>query len=276
MSIWVDDAIEGSNVSVEGRCRNASGGSDAFHRSTKGKARPSVRPKNSRKQDNRTRRPRLSAVAAQLAATRDESTAVGQASQFGVAARNAHELSAARRENAALRRENAALRSKLGAGVEGGGGMTGDPPNGPGFIEIVDLDLPGGPSAPGRARSEIRHATEAVLAEDDSATATLLTSELVTNAVIHPEQPDDTSIGLRIIPAQGRLRVEVTDSGSGFDPATLAQEEPESGGRGLLLVGRLSDRWGTTRQTSKQRQRFCVWFELKQSTRYSRRIAAHA
>ena len=143
--------------------------------------------------------------------------------------------------------------------------MTGDPPNGPGFIEIVDLDLPAGPSAPGRARFEIRHATEAVLAENDSATATLLTSELVTNAVIHPQQPDDTSIALRIIRAPDRLRIEVTDSGSGFDPATPPQEKPESGGRGLLLVARLSDRWGTTRQTTKQRQEFCVWFELNQA-----------
>jgi anti-sigma regulatory factor (Ser/Thr protein kinase) len=153
--------------------------------------------------------------------------------------------------------------------------MTGDPPNDAGRIEIVDLDLPSGPSAPGRARFEIRHATEGVLAEDDSATATLLISELVTNAVIHSQQPDDTSIALRITRAPDRLRVEVTDSGSGFDPATPTQEEPENGGRGLLLVARLSDRWGTTRQTSKQRHGFCVWFELKQSTRYSRPIAAN-
>jgi cytoskeletal protein RodZ len=104
-------------VSVEGRCRDAMGGSDTY-RSTKGKARPSVRPKSSRTQDNRTRGPRLSVVAAQLAAARDEPAAVGKAPR---PARKADALSTARRENAALRWENAALRSKLGAGVKGGG-----------------------------------------------------------------------------------------------------------------------------------------------------------
>ena len=235
-----------------------------------------MRPKSSRKQPDSARGPRLSVVAAQLAAARDEPAAVGRASRLGGAlARKAHELSAARRENSALRRENAALRSKLGAGVQGGEAMAGGPSTGPAFIELVDLELPSGPSAPGRARAEIRQATEAVLSDDDSATATLLTSELVTNAVVHPQQPDDTSIGLRIIPAQDRLRVEVTDSGNGFDPETLHQREPESDGQGLLLVGRLSDRWGATRRMRKQRQAFCVWFELKQSPGYTRRIAAH-
>ena len=129
-------------------------------------------------------------VAAQLAAARDE-PAVGRASRFRVAlARKAHELSAAGRDNAALRRENAALRSTLGAGMEGGEVIAGEPPTGPAFIEFVDLQLPGGSSAPGPARAEIRQATGAVLSEDDSATATLLTSELVTNAVVHPQQPD--------------------------------------------------------------------------------------
>ena len=122
MSIGVDGVIEGSNVTVAGRRRNASGGSDAFLRRTKGKARPSGRPKSSRRQDNRTRGPRVSVVAAHLSAARDEPAAVGQASRLGVAlARKVHELSTARRENAALRRENAALRSSLGAEVEGGG-----------------------------------------------------------------------------------------------------------------------------------------------------------
>jgi hypothetical protein len=89
-------------VSVEGRCRDAMGGSDTLHRSTKGKTRPSVRAKISRTQDNRTRRPRLSAVAAQLAAARDEPAAVVPAPRLGVAlARKAHELSSLRRENAA-------------------------------------------------------------------------------------------------------------------------------------------------------------------------------
>ena len=101
--------------------------------------------------------------------------------------------------------------------------------------------------------------------EDDSTTVTLLTSELVTNAVVHAQQPDDASIGLRIIGSKERLRVEVTDSGLGFDPGARRRRAPGSGGLGLLLVARLSDRWGTTRRVSNQRQRFCVWFEFRKS-----------
>ena len=253
-------------MGVSGRCRNALGVANAFNEVPKGKAGPSVRPDNSQ---IRARRPRVSVVAAQLAAVRDEPAVVGRASRLGVAlARRARELSTARREIVALRRENAALKSELGAG---GPKL---PSTGPALLGLVDLELPGGPSAPRRACSEIRRATAAVLADDDSATATLLTSELVTNAVVHPQQPDHTSIGLRIIPSQNRLRVEVTDSGSGFDPATLGRREPDRAGRGLLLVARLSDRWGTTRRTGARRG-FCVWFELNHGPRYSRRTAVH-
>lgn len=197
-------------------------------------------------------------VAEQLAAVEDATEAVGKASRLGVARwRKARELSTVRREIAARRRENPAPEAEFAAEDAR------EPSMGSGLLEGVDLELPGGPSAPGRARIEIRQAIEAVLPEDDSATVTLLTSELVTNAVIHAEQPDDASIGLRMIRSQDRLRVEVTDSGPGFDPAVRRRPDPGSGGLGLLLIAHLSDRWGTTRRTNNQRQRFCVWFELK-------------
>ncbi len=110
---------------------------------------------------------------------------------------------------------------------------------------------------------------EAVLPEYDLATVTLLTSELVTNAVIHSEQPETATTGLRVIRSQNRLRVEVAESGSGFDPAERRRPDPEGGGLGLVLVGRLSDRWGTTHRTGSQRDRFCVWFELAENPSYS-------
>jgi anti-sigma regulatory factor (Ser/Thr protein kinase) len=199
----------------------------------------------------------LAVVAEQLAAVEGESAAVGQASRLGVARWwKAGEHSTVRREIAARTRENAALESELGAKV---------PPIGSGWLEPVNLELPAGSSAPARARTEIRQAIEAVLPNDDLATVTLLTSELVTNAVIHAQQPDDASIGLRIIRSPDRVRVEVTDSGRGFDPAMRHRPEPGSGGLGLLLVAQLSDRWGTTLRTSNRRHRFCVWFEFRKT-----------
>src|SRR5262249_51197717 len=155
--------------------------------------------------------PRLAVVAEELAA-------VGRASRLGLArGRKARELATVRREIATRRQENAGLESELAAG---------EPLMGSGLLELVDLELPGGPSAAARARTEIRQAIEALMPEDDSAAVTLLTSELVTNAVIHAQQPDDASIGLRIIRSQERLRVEVIDSGPGFDPAARRRPEP--------------------------------------------------
>lgn len=206
-------------------------------------------------------------AAEQPAAVSDESAAAGQVQRLGVAWRGeATELSTVRRDTAARTRDNAAVESELGAEA---------PPTRSGWLETVILELPAAPSTPARARTEIRRAMEAVLPDDDPATVTLLTSELVTNAVIHAQQPDNASIGLRIIRSQDRLRVEVTDCGPGFDPATRRRPEPGTGGLGLLLVARLSDRWGTTRLTSNQRQRFCVWFECRTSPGYSRRLSAH-
>src|SRR5262249_25610717 len=105
------------------------------------------------------------------------------------------------------------------------------------------------------ARREVREATAGKLSPPDSEVAVLLASELVTNAVVHPEHRDD-SIGLRIGADIGRARVEGADSGGGFDP-TGPRKGNAVGGRGLMVVDRGAVCWGTTRD-----DRFRVWFEL--------------
>jgi anti-sigma regulatory factor (Ser/Thr protein kinase) len=137
-----------------------------------------------------------------------------------------------------------------------------DPPGGLGLIGPIDLELDREPGAPRRARAEIRHATRGRMPEAESATATLLTSELVTNAAIHPKQRHNATIGLRITSYQDRLRVEVTDAGAGFVAPNAPVRRPEIGGNGLLFVDRLASRWGTTRPGHRPWQGFCVWFEL--------------
>ena len=133
------------------------------------------------------------------------------------------------------------------------------------FVERIDIALVRAPEAPARARAELRQAIAGQLSEQDGATATLLTSELVTNAVIHPGLPAGGSVGLRITLFGDRIRVEVTDAGSGFDAATLPPARPgEAGGHGLFVVDGLSSRWGTTRRAIRGGvgDAFCVWFEL--------------
>jgi anti-anti-sigma factor len=137
-----------------------------------------------------------------------------------------------------------------------------DPPTGAPFIERTELELAREPTTPGQARAELREAVAGRLGNSDTATLTLLTSELVTNAVIHPGSDARGPIGLRITTYADRVRVEVSDTGAGFDAANLPPRPRESGGHGLVVVDGLSSRWGTRRLGGDGAERFCVWFEL--------------
>ena len=136
------------------------------------------------------------------------------------------------------------------------------------YLERVEIALTRDAHAPARARGELRQAILGRLSDRDSATATLLTSELVTNAVIHPEQAVGGSVGLRITTYSDRIRVEVTDEGPGFDPRDLRSRRPrEAGGHGLVVVEGLASRWGTARCVIGDADGFCVWFELDAGAR---------
>jgi anti-sigma regulatory factor (Ser/Thr protein kinase) len=111
-------------------------------------------------------------------------------------------------------------------------------------------------------RRELREAVAGRVGETDRATLTLLTSELVTNAVIHPDPDAGGPIDLRITIYADRVRVEVTDPGAGFDPANLPPRPREDGGHGLVVVDGLSSRWGSLRTQTDDGAGFRVWFEL--------------
>jgi anti-sigma regulatory factor (Ser/Thr protein kinase) len=69
--------------------------------------------------------------------------------------------------------------------------------------------------------------------------ASLVVSELVTNAVMHGEG----EIGVRLVRAIDALRIEVSDDGDG-EPRQLAPRPDEVTGRGLRIVSRLAAVWG--------------------------------
>jgi anti-anti-sigma factor len=146
------------------------------------------------------------------------------------------------------------LGARFGVGPSPDLGADGD------YLERIDLTLNPDPAAPGRARAELAQVAPH-LSEADASIAKLLISELVTNAVIHPSLSSHAPIALRIVTAESRLRVEVTDAGAGFDPASPEPREADRGGRGLPLVDRLASRWGAG-PCAGQEGRFCVWFEL--------------
>lgn len=74
----------------------------------------------------------------------------------------------------------------------------------------------------------------------------LCVSELVTNALLHGVPPGrGYLVCMRLEPADGILRVEVHDSGDGkVGPVDAVPAPDAEGGRGLLLVAALADKWG--------------------------------
>jgi anti-sigma regulatory factor (Ser/Thr protein kinase) len=120
----------------------------------------------------------------------------------------------------------------------------------------ASADLPPDTTAPAMARRFI----EAVLGADNAApvleTAKLLTSELVTNAVLHGAAPIRMSVDRR----DGTVRVAVADAGDGM-PRLLQLGVEATSGRGVQLLDLLADRWGIADASTGTGK--SVWFELK-------------
>jgi len=93
--------------------------------------------------------------------------------------------------------------------------------------------------------------------EDVSFVGQLLTTELVTNAVRHPDLDADT-ISLDVECSDGTLHVEVTDFGSGFNPLSAARQNGLRARHGLHLLDALADRWGYRCGEGMCR----LWFDL--------------
>jgi len=128
--------------------------------------------------------------------------------------------------------------------------------------EVVDLILPATPLAPGEARralGELADHVSAVVLED----ARLLASELVTNSVRHGAAGPASRVRFRAITVAGRIVIEVTDWGPGFEARRAQRPAPDGrSGYGLFLVDRLARRWGIDRDGAMR-----VWCELAPAPR---------
>ena len=86
----------------------------------------------------------------------------------------------------------------------------------------------------------------------------LVVSELVTNSVRHAGLSPDERISLAVVISDGSVRGRVCDPGPGFEKPSAPRARTDlSGGWGLPIVERISDRWGVERNGCA-----CVWFEI--------------
>ncbi|MCA1673343.1 MAG: ATP-binding protein [Actinobacteria bacterium] len=98
-------------------------------------------------------------------------------------------------------------------------------------------------------------------------TVVLLTSEVVTNVVVHagPHGPDE-EIVIRLHRSADLVRVEVTDTHPGTPVVGDGAVEKDNG-RGLLLLESLASTWGVTRTDAGK----VVWFEVRAEEREAAR-----
>ena len=109
------------------------------------------------------------------------------------------------------------------------------------------------PTSPAGARRFVAEVLDGSSWSESTPVLVLLTSELVTNAVVHAETPVDVIV--RSSPE--RVRVEVVDGSTRAPLRRLARGDDEWG-RGLGVVESLSSRWGV--QCAEWGK--SVWFEL--------------
>ena len=102
------------------------------------------------------------------------------------------------------------------------------------------VPLTAGPMAPGIARGQVRATIAAWDIPVDMSVAILLTSELVTNAVMHEA---GETINLVITCGYGQLGVDVHDTSCELPVPVDGPPDAETG-RGLVLVASLSSSWG--------------------------------
>ena len=119
------------------------------------------------------------------------------------------------------------------------------------------LTIPGQPEQVRAARGFV----ETVIGADRPFTfaAVLLTSELVTNSMLHSNSglPGET-ITITVASSPGTARVEVRDAGGTCVPSPHARDDLADRGRGLQLVRDLSARWGYRRELTG----LVTWFEV--------------
>ncbi len=115
-----------------------------------------------------------------------------------------------------------------------------------GVAALGSLTIPGRPEHVREARAFVAKALGELHPALEN--AVLLTSELVTNAVMHSaSRCSGGTITIEIGASAGGVRIEVADAGSDLSTPVVRGDAYASDGHGLFLVQTLSDQWGYLR-----------------------------
>ncbi len=126
-----------------------------------------------------------------------------------------------------------------------------------GAAVLGSLTIPGRPQHVREARGFVAKALGELHPGLDN--AVLLTSELVTNAVMHSSSRcDGGTITVLVVEFDGGVRIEVSDAGSELSAPVVRGDIYASDGHGLFLVQTLADQWGYRRDGGGT----TVWFWL--------------
>lgn len=118
---------------------------------------------------------------------------------------------------------------------------------------LIAVALVASVEAAAQARGVVRDLLRQGHRPDLADTACLLTSELVTNALVHSGAPVELVVDLD----EARLAIEVIDASS-ESPVPREAAPLDTGGRGLAMVAHLADAWGITRVVPGK----SVWFSI--------------
>jgi hypothetical protein len=115
------------------------------------------------------------------------------------------------------------------------------------------------PVAAGQARGHVRDALRSWQIPVDPDVAILLTSDVVTNAILHGAGP---SVTVAIRCSRGQLRVDVYDSARSMPLPAETSDENGAGPAGpeLALVALLADDWGVFRTPAGRAVYFALTF----------------
>lgn len=147
----------------------------------------------------------------------------------------------------------AAGRDRSGAGAPGAAADNDRPDS---ARVLGSLTIPARAEHVAVARSFVAGALSSHPATD---VAVLLSSEIVTNSVLHSDsrRPGGT-VRVTILEAGSGVRVEVDDAGSDLSIPVVKGHGCVSGGHGLFLVQALADEWGYVRGDPGT----TVWFRI--------------